>query len=63
MRKLKDGTTVAELDQTVVLKVTTKCPDKSLLIDRETGEAYIAYNTPGKHQWRKLYNAEWTVDA
>ena len=63
MRQLKDGTEVAELDQTVELKVTTKCPDKWLLIDRETGEAYIAYNTPGKHQWRKLYNAEWTVDA
>ena len=63
MRQLKDGTTVAELDQTVELKVTTKCPGKWLLIDRETGEAYIAYDTPGKHQWRKLYNAEWTVDA
>jgi hypothetical protein len=63
MRQLKDGTTVAELDQAVELKVTTKCPDKWLLIDRETGEAYIAHSTPGKHQWRKLYNAEWTVDA
>jgi hypothetical protein len=63
MRKLKDGTEVAELDQIVELKVTTKCPDKWLLIDRETGEAYIAYSTTGKHQWKKLYNAEWTVGA
>ena len=52
MRKLKDGTEVAELDQIVELKVTTKCPDKWLLIDRETGEAYIAYSTTGKHQWK-----------
>lgn len=63
MRKLKDGTEVAELDEPIELKVTTKCPDKWLLIDRETGEAYTAYSTPGKHQWRKLYNAEWSIDA
>ena len=63
MRKLKDGTEVSELDQAVELKVTTNCPDKWLLIDRETGEAYVASNTLEKYQWKKLYNAEWTVDA
>lgn len=62
-RKLKDGTEVNELDQAVQLTVTTKCPNKWLLIDRETGEAYEAYTSPGKHQWKKLYNAEWNIDA
>lgn len=63
MRTLKDGSKVEETAEPVTLTIKTKCPDKWLLIDRETGEAYIAYSTPGKHQWKKLYNAEWTVDA
>lgn len=62
-RKLKDGTEVEELAEAIELKVTTKCPAKWLLIDRETGEAYTVYDTLGKNQWKKLYNAEWTVDA
>lgn len=62
-RILKDGTEVPELPETVELNIKTKCPDKWLLIDRETGEAYIAYSTLGQYQWKKLYNAEWTVDA
>lgn len=62
-RKLKDGTEVAELDQAVELKVTTRCPAKWLLIDRETGEAYVPYDTPGSMQWKKIYNAEWSIDA
>lgn len=63
MRKLKDGTEVQELDQPIELKVTTKCPGKWLLVDRETGEAYVPYDTPGSMQWKKMYNAEWDVNA
>jgi hypothetical protein len=62
-RILKDGSKVKELDDPVTLEIKTKCPDKWLLIDRETGEAYIPYPTPGKNQWKKVYNAEWNVDA
>lgn len=63
MRTLKDGSTVPELDEPTILTIKTKCPEKWLLIDRETGEAYTAYDTPGNLQWRKVYNAEWSVDA
>jgi len=62
-RTLKDGTEVPELPEVVELKVKTKCPDKWLLIDRETGEAYTACIVQGQTQWKKVYNAEWTVDA
>jgi hypothetical protein len=62
-RKLKDGTIVAELQEPITISVKTKCPDKWLLIDRETGEAYVPYNTPGSLQWKKVYNAEWDINA
>jgi len=63
LRKLQDGTPVPELDQAVTLIVKTKCPAKWLLVDRETGEAYVPYDTAGSLQWKKLYNAEWNIDA
>jgi hypothetical protein len=63
IRKLKDGTPVPELDEAQTLVVKTKCPAKWLLIDRETGEAYVPYDTKGSMQWKKLFNAEWSVDA
>lgn len=62
-RKLKDGTSVQELQTATTLTITTKCPDKWLLIDRETGEAYVPYNTPGSLQWKKTYSAKWDIDA
>jgi hypothetical protein len=62
-RKLKDGTEVEESKTDVTLKITTRCPAKWLLIDRETGEAYVPYDTPGSMQWKKIYNAEWSIDA
>ena len=54
MRKLKDGREVLELDEPITLMVKTKCPEKWLLVDRETGEAYEGYATMGKNSWRKL---------
>ena len=54
MRKLVDGTEVQELEMPVTLQVYTKCPEKWLLIDRETGEHYIGYSTQGKNHWKKL---------
>lgn len=54
MRKLLDGTEAEELDQSVVLNITTKCPGKWLLADKETGEVYVPYTTPGPLQWKKI---------
>lgn len=64
-RKLLDGSIVDELDTAVELSITTKCPSKWLLVDRETGEIYTAYTTPGPRQWKKIDYATWSppVDA
>jgi D-lyxose ketol-isomerase len=55
IRKLKFGTEVPELEQSVVLEVKTKCPNKWKLVDLETGEEYIG-TVPGEHHmfWRKV---------
>jgi hypothetical protein len=38
MRKAKN---FEELEQSISLTVKTKCPDKWILIDRETGQTYV----------------------
>lgn len=53
-RKLVDGTTVAELDDALILTVKTKCPEKWMLVDKETGEVYIGHVTEGKNSWKKI---------
>jgi hypothetical protein len=58
-RKLLDGTAVLEYGTAVELSITTKCPDKWMLVDRETGEIYVPYTTPGPRQWRKIDYATW----
>lgn len=59
MRKLIDGSEVPELDTAQTLTVTTKCPEKWLLVDRETGEIYTPYPTLGSKQWKKIDYATW----
>ena len=54
MRKLLDGTDAEELDEPITLTIKTKCPGKWLLADKETGEVYVPYKTPGKLQWKKI---------
>lgn len=54
MRKLQDGTEVVELDKPKILTIKTKCPEKWLLIDLETGERYTGYNTDGSQDWKKV---------
>ena len=53
-RKLQDSTTVPELDKPKTLEVYTKCPEKWLLIDLETGERYTGYSTDGAYNWKKV---------
>lgn len=58
-RKLIDGTLVPELAQAQELVIKTRCPEKWLLIDRETGEIYTPYTTAGPNQWKKIDFATW----
>lgn len=59
-RKLIDGTVVSESSEPRVLTITTKCVEKWLLVDRETGEIYTPYTTPGPNQWKKIDYATWS---
>jgi hypothetical protein len=52
-RKLIDGSLVNELDEAKTLTVYTKCPEKWMLVDMETGEVYIGYSSDGKNDWKK----------
>jgi hypothetical protein len=54
LRKLLDNTEAEELDTPVTLTITTKCPGKWMIADKETGEVYVPYATPGKLQWKKI---------
>jgi hypothetical protein len=58
-RTLIDGTIVTELAEPQTLIITTKCVEKWLLVDRETGEIYTPYTTPGPNQWKKIDYATW----
>lgn len=53
-RKLQDGTEVEEFDKAVTLKVYTKCPEKYMLIDMETGEKYTGTRSSGLQDWKKI---------
>ncbi len=58
-RKLIDGVDVPELDESKLLSIRTKCPEKWLLIDRETGEVYTPYTSEGPNQWKKITHMKW----
>jgi len=53
-RKLKDGSYVDELNEPVTLTVYTRCPEKYMLVDMETGQKYIGRITKGKSSWKKI---------
>lgn len=55
-RTLLDGKTVKELDKPVILQVYTKCPEKYILIDLQTGERYVGHVDPtaGPSHWKKI---------
>jgi hypothetical protein len=56
MRTLLDGQEVSELDKAVTLKVYTKCPEKYMLIDMQTGERYIGHSSidTEPNHWKKV---------
>jgi hypothetical protein len=53
-RKLLDRTKARELTEPVTLTVYTKCPEKWMLCDKETGEVYIGCVTKDKNSWKKI---------
>ena len=58
-RMLQDGRVVEELDVVKPLWVKTRCPDKWLLIDMETGEQYQGRKTEGTQCWEKIHAIAW----
>jgi hypothetical protein len=38
---MREAKNFEELEQSISLTVKTKCPDKWILIDRETGQTYV----------------------
>jgi hypothetical protein len=58
-RVLQDGRVVEELEVVRQLWVNTRCPDKWLLIDMETGEQYQGRKTDGTQSWEKVHAIEW----
>jgi hypothetical protein len=53
-RTLLDGQDVEELDKATTLRVYTKCPEKYMLIDLQTGERYIGTTSDGNNDWKKV---------
>ena len=55
-RTLLDGRDVPEKEKAVTLKVYTKCPEKWMLVDLQTGERYIGHNDPseGPSHWKRV---------
>ena len=53
-RRLIDGKYVTELEEPINLTVYTKCPEKYMLIDMETGQKYVGRITKGKSSWKKI---------
>ena len=58
-RILKDGRVVEELEVARQLWIKTRCPDKWLLLDMETGEQYTGRSTKGSQSWERVNAIEW----
>ena len=57
-RKLLNGTEVEEFDNAVDLTIHTKCPEKWLLIDLETGQEYRGSEKPNLYgKWKRIKDA------
>jgi len=58
-RVLQDGRVVDELPEARNFSIKTRCPDKWILIDMETGEQYKPYTTEGSLDWERVKAVEW----
>jgi hypothetical protein len=58
MRKLLDGTEVADELEADKLEVYTKCPTKYKLVDMETGDEYMGLPFGTRHP-SGLYDVYW----
>jgi hypothetical protein len=57
-RVLLDGTEVEEFEKAVDLTIHTKCPEKWLLIDLETGQEYMGSDKPNLYgKWKRIKDA------
>ena len=57
-RILLDGTEVEEFEKAVDLTIHTKCPEKWLLIDLETGQEYMGSDKPNLYgKWKRVKDA------
>jgi len=60
LRDLANGGTAEEYDEAIDLTIHTKCPEKWLLIDMETGQQYIGSPTPNLYgKWRRVNTYKW----
>lgn len=53
-RRLINGKFATELEEPITLTVFTKCPEKYVLTDMETGQKYVGRVTKGKSSWKKM---------
>lgn len=58
-RTLSDGRVVEEIEDVRTYSIKTRCPDKWVLIDLETGQQYTPYKTEGKNDWEPVKAVEW----
>ena len=55
MRNLLNGKKVPEFEEAVDLTIHTKCPEKWMLIDMETGQKYVGSSSPNLYgKWKRL---------
>lgn len=54
-RKLLNGKLVDVLNEPINLNIYTKCPEKYMLLDMETGEKYVGRPTLGNSSWKKIH--------
>lgn len=57
-RILIDGSEVEEFDKAIDLTIHTKCPEKWLLVDLETGQEYRGSEKPNLYgKWKRVKDA------
>jgi hypothetical protein len=64
LRQLINGGEAEEFDKAIDLTIHTKCPEKWLLIDMETGEEYIGSPVPNLYgKWKRVKTKDMDIVA